>query len=346
MSFHIGDRLIGSNAKPFVIAEVAQAHDGSLGLAHSYIDLASKVGADAVKFQTHIASEESTLDEPFRINFSYEDSSRFDYWKRMEFTSSQWQSLKKHADSLGLIFISSPFSESAVNILQSIGVQAYKVGSGEVANPYLFESIFATGKPILVSTGMSSVKESNNLYRYLSASSSDFAVFQCTSKYPTPLDEVDVHTLLDFSSRFTCPVGLSDHSGTIYPGLYALANGVPLLELHITFNKNMFGPDTSSSLDPDEFESLCKARDAFHLLRNCLSSKDSTSSSLQTTAQIFGRSLCLRSDLPAGHIISASDLTLKKPAGGISFRDHDQIVGQTLKYDTSSNRLLMWDDFL
>ena len=118
----IGNRSVGQKEKTFIVAEVAQAHDGSLGMAHAYIDAVADTGVDAVKFQTHIASEESTLDEPFRLSFSVQDETRYDYWKRMEFTFKQWESLATHAKERGLIFLSSPFSIAAVDMLQQLGI--------------------------------------------------------------------------------------------------------------------------------------------------------------------------------------------------------------------------------
>ena len=132
----IKGRKIGKGQPVFIIGEIAQAHDGSLGAAHAYIDAIANTGADAVKFQTHIAEAESSPRERWRVNFSYQDKTRFDYWKRMEFTLEQWKGLKKHAEEKGLIFLSSPFSSEAVEILERIGVSAWKVASGEVNNRY------------------------------------------------------------------------------------------------------------------------------------------------------------------------------------------------------------------
>ena len=128
------DQSLGISLHTTIIAEVAQAHDGSLGMAHAYIDAIANAGADAVKFQTHIASAESTPGEPWRVKFSQQDATRYDYWKRMEFTEEQWQGLKKHADERGLKFLSSPFSVEAVELLTRVGVAAWKVASGEVSN--------------------------------------------------------------------------------------------------------------------------------------------------------------------------------------------------------------------
>ena len=132
----------------FIIAEIGQAHEGSLGILHSYIDALEDTGVDAIKFQTHIAEAESSEYEPFRVKFSYEDATRYEYWKRMEFTLEQWKGIKKHCDEVGLEFISSPFSNMAVDWLEELGVQKYKIGSGEVNNYLMLEKIAKTGKDI------------------------------------------------------------------------------------------------------------------------------------------------------------------------------------------------------
>ena len=142
-----------------IIAEVAQAHDGSLGTAHAYIDAAARAGADAVKFQTHIAAAESSPAEPWRVKFSLQDATRYDYWRRMEFTEEQWAGLRMHADETGLIFLSSPFSVEAAEMLLRVGMRAWKIASGEVNNVPLFECITATRLPVLLSTGMSRLAE-------------------------------------------------------------------------------------------------------------------------------------------------------------------------------------------
>ena len=147
------------NNKSFLIAEIGQAHDGSLGILHSYIDAVATTGVDAIKFQTHIAEAESSAAEPFRVNFSYEDATRYDYWHRMSFTKAQWIEIKKHCEEVGLEFMSSPFSQSAVDLLEEIDVKRYKIGSGEVNNFLMLEKIAKTGKPIILSSGMSSFVE-------------------------------------------------------------------------------------------------------------------------------------------------------------------------------------------
>src|SRR5215467_9214956 len=145
----------GLSTQCCIVAEVAQAHDGSLGTAHAFIDACARAGADAIKFQTHIAAAESSPGEPWRIKFSRQDASRYDYWKRMEFTEEQWAGLALHAKERGLIFLSSPFSSEAMDLLDRLGMEAWKVGSGEIGNTPLIQRMAKTGKPVLLSSVMS-----------------------------------------------------------------------------------------------------------------------------------------------------------------------------------------------
>ncbi len=159
VNFSIEQREVGAGRPALVVAEVAQAHDGSLGTAHAYIDAAAGAGADAVKFQTHIASAESTPGEPFRVKFSPQDATRYDYWKRMEFSRDGWRGLADHARQAGLIFLSTPFSFEAVELLDDLGMPAWKVGSGEVTNLPMLERMARTRRPVIVSSGMADFAE-------------------------------------------------------------------------------------------------------------------------------------------------------------------------------------------
>src|SRR5436309_2202786 len=212
-------------------------------MAHAFIDAIARAGADGVKFQTHIAAAESTPSEPWRIQFSRQDEARYDYWKRMEFTESQWHELKRHADHLGLLFLSSPFSLEAVELLERVGVAAWKVASGEVSNVPMFERMSATGLPMLLSSGMSSLEEIDEVVQRVKQKGLPLAVLQCTTAYPCPPEKVGLNLIPEFRARYGCAIGLSDHSGTIYPGLAAATLGIEVLEVHVAFSREMFGPD-------------------------------------------------------------------------------------------------------
>jgi len=330
--------------KCYIIAEIAQAHDGSLGLAHAYIDAVADAGVDAVKFQTHIAKAESTLDEPWRVKFSSQDKSRYDYWKRMEFSIEQWLELANHSRSRGLDFLSSPFSVEAAIILEKIGVKQWKIGSGEIYNPILLEYLLETQLPVLFSSGMSSISDLDNVINQAIKKSIPFGIFQCSSSYPTPPELWGLEVLSSFRERYNCPVGLSDHSGDIYAGLAAAALGADFIEVHVTFDKHMFGPDVSSSVTVSELKQLVKGSHSIRLALNNKDDKDALVSSTSSLKKTFGRSLALVSKLPSGTKISTKDLTLKKPGSGIPYNDIDQVIGRYLKVDKDGSRLLTWDD--
>ncbi len=340
----IEGHIIGDGKPAFVIAEVAQAHDGSLGMAHTYIDAAAEAGVNAVKFQTHIAEAESTLDEPFRVRFSHQDSTRYDYWKRMEFTVEQWHGLAKHAGEKGLIFLSSPFSIQAVDMLEKLGVPAWKIGSGEAVSGDILEAVMETGKPVLLSTGMSTFEEIDTLVERFKAKQTPFALFQCTSKYPVELSEVGLNVIREMKTRYTCPAGLSDHSGSIYPALAALVLGADIIEAHIVFDKRMFGPDTPASLTVEDFKLLTRARDTFHQMLSSPVDKDMMAKYLQDMRTTFGKSLAPSRDLSAGTVLTEIMLTAKKPGTGIPVSRKNEITGKRLKKDVSQKMLLQWED--
>lgn len=343
-AIEISGRTVGGGAPAFIIAEVAQTHDGSLGLAHAFIDAAAEAGADAIKFQTHLADAESTLDEAFRVKFSLQDDTRYDYWRRMEFTAEQWAGLATHARERGVLFLSSVFSVRALEMLDRIGVPAWKLGSGEIATPDLLAAAVKSGKPLLVSTGMSSYAEIGETVGLVRKAGLGLALFQCTSRYPNPLERVGLNVMDELRSRFGGPVGLSDHSGSPYPSMLALARGADLIEVHITFHRGMFGPDVPSSLDLQEFRAVVEARDAFAKIDRNPVDKDSEAAELDGMRRLFGKSVALVEDLPAGTVLTAQMLTLKKPGNGIGAERMAALVGRMLAKNVAANRLLRETD--
>ena len=248
------DHVVGPGHPCFVIAEIGQAHDGSLGAAHAYIDAVAKTGVQAIKFQTHIADAESSPDEEFRVDGFPQDSTRYDYWKRMEFTESQWAALAEHASDRGLVFLSTPFSFEAVELLEKLGVPAWKIGSGEIGNLTMLEKIAKTQKPILLSSGMSYWKELDEAISVISGYHGRVGVFQCTTSYPCPPEKLGLNVIQEIGDRYGCPTGLSDHSGTIYPSLVAVVLGANMIEVHTVLSRDSFGPDVSSSVTIEEMK--------------------------------------------------------------------------------------------
>jgi len=327
-----------------VIGEVALTHDGSLGLAHAFIDAIAAAGADAVKFQTHIASAESTPAEPFRVNFSHQDATRYDYWKRMEFTPDQWEGLASHARERGVLFMSSPFSTEAVNLLDRIGMPLWKLPSGEMPNTALLDRMAATGAPVLLSTGMSPLAEIDAAVQRVRRHGVPVGVFQTTTAYPCPPEKIGLNLIPFYRERYKCWVGLSDHSATIYPGLAGAALGLDLLEVHVTLSREMFGPDVVASVTTTELRQLV---DGIRFIERMRANPVDKEVSAQETAhlrRVFTRSLVARRDLPAGAILTREDLATKKPGTGLSPDRLDEVVGRRLARPVAADQLLAADD--
>lgn len=328
----------------FVIAEVAQAHDGSLGMAHAFIDAVARTGADAIKFQTHIAAAESSVAEPWRVNFSYQDSTRYEYWKRMEFTETQWAGLKEHAEHQGLRFLSSPFSIRAVELLCRLDVSAWKIASGEISNLQMLDALLATRLPILASTGMSGWAELDRAVERIRAAGVDLTLLQCTSAYPCPPEKVGLNMLPLLRQRYACKVGLSDHSGTIYAGLAAATIGIEALEIHVTLSREMFGPDVSSSVTTAELKQLVEGIRFIERAKRSPIDKDLLAREMEPMKRLFSQSLVARRDLPAGTILQASDLESRKPGTGIPADQLGVIIGQRLRNPVRLGQFLSQGD--
>ena len=319
--------------KPYLIAEIAQAHDGSLGILHSYIDAVATTGVQAIKFQMHIAEAESSIHEPFRVKFSYEDATRYEYWKRMEFTLEQWKEIKLHCDKVGLDFICSPFSNLAVDWLEEVGVKSYKIGSGEVNNFLLLEKVVRTEKPIIISSGMSNFIELDQIVTFLKSKNATFSILQCTTAYPTKPEEYGLNVVNELKNRYNVPIGFSDHSAKIATGIAAIALGVEILEFHVVFHRSLFGPDTKASLTIEETKQLVEAVNDIHTAKNNPIDKDS-SDNFKELKFIFEKSLALNKNLAKGHVITFDDLESKKPKEyGISATDFEKVIGRKLNKD-------------
>lgn len=328
----------------FIVAEVAQNHDGSLGLAHAFIDAVAGAGADAIKFQTHIAAAESTAAEPWRVHFSRQDRTRFDYWRRMEFSAEQWQGLHDHAGQRGLLFLSSPFCIEAVDLLERIGVPAWKVASGEVTHTPLLQRIARSRRPVIVSTGMSPIEEIDQIVAWAADEHLDLALLQCTSLYPCPPERVGLNLIPFFRNRYGTFVGLSDHSGTIYPGLAAAALGADVVEVHVALSKEMFGPDVTSSIDTHDLRRLVEGIRCIERMTASPVDKDQMARELTPMRQIFTKSIVVRADLRAGTVLCADHLACKKPGGGLSPALLPAVVGCRLRHDVTADTILHTDD--
>ncbi len=327
-----------------IIGEVALSHDGSLGLAHKFVDAIADAGADAVKFQTHIAAAESTPSEPFRVAFTRQDATRYEYWKRMEFSEEGWQGIADHCRERNVLFLSSPFSFEAVDLLHRIGMPLWKVASGETSNAALLDRVITTRAPVLLSTGMSPFAEIDAAVNRVKAAGVQVGVFQCTTAYPCPPEKVGLNLIPEYRRRYSCWVGLSDHSATVYPGLAGAALGLDMLEVHVALSREMFGPDVIASVTAAELRQLVEGVRFIERMRANPLDKDASARETEPLRRLFTRSLVAKQALSAGTVLSRDHLLIKKPGTGISPDRLDEIVGKRLARAVAADQLLSAED--
>jgi N-acetylneuraminate synthase len=343
-TFKIGDRTVGSGAPCLLIAEMGLGHDGSLGAAHAFVDAVAAAGADAVKFQTHIAEAESTAAEQFRARVFVQDATRRDYWKRTAFNEEQWKGLQKHADERGLLFLSSPFSVEAVRLLTRVGVPAWKVASGEVTSLPMLAEMAETRRPFLLSSGMSRMEELDRAVAFIRERGLPLVLFQCTNRYPCPPEHAGLNLLAEYRARYGAPVGFSDHSGTVAAGLAAVALGACAVEVHVTFSRHCFGPDVSSSLTVEELATLAGGIRYVERALAAPVDKDAEAGQLGEIRAMFMKGIVAARALARGARLTAADLGFKKPATGIPVASLPDVVGKTLRRDVAADESITWRD--
>ena len=232
----------------------------------------------------------------FRIKFSYEDKTRYDYWERVSFNLREWQEISDHCKEAKLDFISSPFSIKAVNLLEKVNVQKYKIGSGEVSNHLLLEKVARTKKPILISSGMSNYDELDGAIKVIKEFNNDISIFQCTSQYPVNLKHVGLNVINELQTKYNYPIGLSDHSAKPSTSIAACALGAQIFEVHVVFDRRAFGPDSTSSLTIQELKDLViSLKDVTKIMSNPVNKNNIKKSS--DIRNIFGKSLAVNRDL-------------------------------------------------
>ena len=322
----------------YLIAEIGSVHDGSIGNAKKLIQLAAACGANAVKFQTHISDAEMTNLAPAPSYFSDED--RKNYFDRTGFTIDKWHELKNECELWGVDFISSPFSLDAFFLLEDIGVSSYKIPSGEVSNIPLLEKIGETNKPVLLSTGMSTLAEIDEAVEILKGSS-ELVVMQCSSIYPCPPEMAGLNLIDVFRDRYDCAVGFSDHTIGLAIPIAAAARGASVIEKHFTFSTEMYGSDAKHSMEPAEFKILASSLADVWVANNNIVIKDQIDFSEMRI--IFQKSIVASRPWTEGHVLSFSDLAFKKPGDGIAPRFYSSLIGKTLVRSLKYDEKISWD---
>jgi len=327
----------------FIIAEVGSVHDGSFGNAKKLIEAASACGVDAVKFQTHIPEAETLPDAPMPSYFKGEP--RFEYFRRTGFSLDQWKELKAHCADHEVAFLSSPFSEEAVDLLESVGVPQYKIPSGEVTNLPMLEKIARLGKPIILSSGMSAWDEIDRAVAVIQKYNHQLTVLQCTSEYPCPYEQVGLNVMQEMAKRYGVPVGLSDHTLDNYAVFAAVTLGASVIEKHFTFSRKMYGSDARHSLEPIEMIDLVQGVRAIeNILANPVI-KDQVEP-YTDMKRIFEKSLVAEVDIPAGTTLTRELVGIKKPGTGISAACLDEFLGRKVREYISAGTIFSESDFV
>lgn len=342
----IDGRSIGPGEPPYIIAELSANHNGSLAKALLSIDEAKRCGANAVKLQTY-TPDTMTIDHDgpdFKINEGlWSGYKLYDLYKWAQ-TPFEWQeALFNHARAQGLTIFSTPFDESAVDLLEQLDAPAYKIASFENTDLPLIRYVARTGKPVIISTGMASeeeIAEAVDVAR--SAGCSSLVLLHCVSSYPAPMDQANLNQIAELRRRFEVPVGLSDHTLGTVASVAAVALGACVIEKHFTLNRQDKGPDSEFSIEPNELEQLCRdAEDAWLASGRVGFTRQSS----EMLSRVFRRSIYFVRDLPAGAVVTAEDIRRIRPGMGLPPRCYDELIGRRLKTAVTRGTATRWDLF-
>ena len=332
--------------RPFIIAEAGVNHNGRADLALKLVDAAADAGADAIKFQTFRAEALAIRSAP-KCAYQERDASasQFEMLKRLEFTEEAHRRVLKHCRARGIGFLSTPFDEKSADFLESLGMGIFKIPSGEVTNHPLLSHIAGKRKPVILSTGMSTLTEVRAAVKVLAVGGCrELAVLHCVSSYPAPVKDVNLKVLATLARALRLPVGYSDHTLGIEISVAAAALGAVIIEKHFTLDKTLPGPDHAMSLEPEELKSLCAA-----LRRTVAALGDGVKTcrpSERETRMVARRSIVAAGPLAAGARLSRSDLAFKRPGTGIAPSELGAVLGKKLRRNLAADEFVTKNNLL
>ncbi|MCL1629146.1 N-acetylneuraminate synthase family protein [Roseibaca sp. V10] len=338
----IAGRAIGPMHPPLVIAEIGINHGGDLAVAKEMVRLAAASGCECVKHQTHILEDEMT-DEAKSIFPPNADVSIWDVMASCALSLEDEAELKRYTESLGVIYISTPFSRAAADFLDTLDVPAFKIGSGEADNLPLIRHIARKGRPIILSTGMQSIDSIRAAVDILDAEGADYALLECTNLYPSPPEIVSLRGVTELREAFPkAVVGFSDHSIGPEMALASVALGASILERHYTDTRYRKGPDIINSMDPAELRFLIDRSREIWIAANNPKARSTAEEDVYRFARA---SIVADTDLPQGHVLTEADIWARRPGSGeIAGYDFDKVVGRTLTRAVTRNTQLKWSD--
>ncbi|WP_152418648.1 N-acetylneuraminate synthase family protein [Halorubrum distributum] len=333
----IDGRKIGQNERPYIIAEVGINARNDVTLAKRFIEVAANSGADAVKFQTHLADAEMVESEMRSVGAG----EVYDTVADCEWSIEEHRELQSHAETHNITFLSTPFSTEAVDLLNEIDVPAIKIGSGELTNRHLIERAASTGKPLLISTGMNSLDEIEAACDYIDDVVDEYVLFYCVSEYPTTAEDFDFETISILEERFNVPVGFSDHSTGVEAAKVAIGNSAALIEKHFTIDRRLPGPDQEVSIEPEELENICSFSDLYHRTSSRREGLHTEESEIKKWAQ---HSVVTSRPIESGEQLTKDNTTTKRPSNGISADQYFELLGTEVNRSISENTCLTESD--
>jgi sialic acid synthase SpsE len=334
----IGQREIGPDRPCFIIAEAGINHNGDVKLASELVEAAAEAGADAIKIQTHFPEDEMLRGG---ATAAYVGESLFDLLTRTAVSREDHLTLRDLANRKGIIFLSTPFSREAADFLETVGVPAFKTGSGELTHVPLQQHIARKGKPMIISTGMSTPDEIDRTVQAVRAVGTPFALMHCTSTYPTPYEHVQLDCIPALQAKYGLPVGFSDHTLGPFAAFAAVALGANLFEKHFTVSRSLPGPDQQGSMEPHELRELVQGIRAIEQARGAVKTIQPGEQDVRNMAL---HSVVSVNNIAAGSRIDAADVWAKRPGTGIPARQLQDVIGRTTKRAIEKDRLIAWDD--
>ena len=339
----VSNRLIGHGQPCFIIAEAGVNHNGDMRIAHRLIDAAAKAGVDAIKFQSFVTEELITNDAPkadYQVKTTGDSDSQFKMLKELELSADEQTLLKSYCEEKHIIYLCTPYENKSIDMLDYMGVAAFKVASTDTTNVPFLRDIAKKGRPVFLSTGMSTLGEVEQAINTLLAEGLDnkIIILHCTSEYPAPLSEVNLRAILNMQEAFGCPVGFSDHTSDLGVSSWAVAIGACVIEKHFTLDRNMIGPDHKASIEPEELSILVKnIRNLEAALGDGI--KKVMPSELQNKP-FMQKSLVAKRNIYVGKIITSDDLICKRPGYGLNPSWFDRVVGQRSATDIPKDKIL------
>jgi N-acetylneuraminate synthase len=336
----IGNRRIGEEYQPIVIAEIGINHEGSLDVAKQMVDAAYSAGAEIIKHQTHVVEDEMSQ-EAKKVIPGNTDVSIYEVMERCALNEEDEIALKNYVESKNMIYLSTPFSRAAADRLERMGVLAYKIGSGECNNYPLIEHVAAFGKPMIVSTGMNNIESVKKTVEILEGYKVQYSLLHCTNLYPTPPHLVRLGGMQELQKTFpNAVIGLSDHTANNNACLAATAVGASVLERHFTDSKSRKGPDIVCSMDPTELNQLINGSAEIAQMRG---GKKEAAKEEQVTIDFAFATVVTIKDLKAGDILTKENIWVKRPGTGeIKAEDYNSLIGKRVAQDLSSDQHLSW----